>query len=112
MHARWIAYLHHFTFVLKYKFGQQNKVADALSRRAGLLVTLKAEVIGFEYLKELYAEHKDFKKIAHFIRCKKAADASNIANLFFREIVRLHGVLKSITSAQDSKFLSHFWRTL
>ena len=47
-------------------------------------------------------------KMAHFIRCYKTGDAIYIVDLYFKEIIRLHGVPKTIVVDHHSKLLSHF----
>ena len=246
-HARWMEYIETFPYVIRYKQGKENIVADALSRRHVLLTSMSAKMLGFECVKDMYANDADFSdvylacdkaafgkffkhdgylfresklcvphcsmrellvreahggglmghfgvrktleilhehffwprmrrdviricgrcitcrrakskvlphglytplpvpsepwvdismdfvlglprtkrgrdsifvvvdrfsKMAHFIPCHKTDDATNIADLFFKEIVRLHGMPRSIVSDRDVKFLSYFWKVL
>jgi hypothetical protein len=236
-HAKWVEFIETFPYMIRYKQGKENVVADALSQRYALLSMLYTKLLGFEYIKDLYIQDSDFgdvfnacekvafgkfyrhdgflfrenklvvpmcflrellvrevhggglmghfgvaktlgilrdvericekcitckqtksklkprrlytplpvpsepwidifmdfvlglprtkrgrdlvfvvvdrfSKMAHFIACHKTDDASHIANLFFKEIVRLYGMPRTIVSDRDAKFLGNFWKTL
>uniref|UniRef100_A0A2N9HBQ8 Integrase catalytic domain-containing protein n=1 Tax=Fagus sylvatica TaxID=28930 RepID=A0A2N9HBQ8_FAGSY len=81
-HAQWMEFIETFPYVIKYKQGKENIVADALSRRYALIATLNAKLLGFEYVKELYVNDDDFASV--FAACEKAA---------FGKFYRLDGYL-------------------
>ncbi|XP_042415186.1 uncharacterized protein LOC122004349 [Zingiber officinale] len=70
-HARWIEFIEMFPYVIQYKQGKENVVADDLSRRYTLISTLGSKFLGFEHLKELYVNDADFADI--FKACEKGA---------------------------------------
>lgn len=50
-------------------------------------------------------------KMVHYVACKTAVTAPELATLFLREVVRLHGVPESILSDRDPRFTANFWRS-
>jgi hypothetical protein len=51
-------------------------------------------------------------KDSHFIPLMTTHKAANIADIFMREITRLHGIPKAIVFEKDPKFTSKFWKGL
>ncbi|KAA3487321.1 Transposon Ty3-I Gag-Pol polyprotein [Gossypium australe] len=70
-HAKWVEYLESFPYLIKYKKGKDNVVADALSRRYTLLSSLESKLLGFSFLKDLYANDADFGEI--YSACENTA---------------------------------------
>ena len=62
-HLKWMDQLQAYTFNIKHKGGGENKVANALSRRVGLLEELQLQSVGIDSLKHLYADDPYFVEI-------------------------------------------------
>ena len=68
-HARWVEFIETFPYVIQYKQGEENVVADVLSPGYDLLSTLDAKVLGFEHMKDLYSSDHDFSDV--YQSCEK-----------------------------------------
>jgi hypothetical protein len=103
---------------------QQNK--SELTHPAGLLQPLpipkqKWESISMDFITGLpkvqgkdciYVVVDRLTKYAHFFAISSEYKAPQVAELFFREIFRLHGLPRVIVSDRDSRFLNAFWQEL
>ncbi|XP_035837275.1 uncharacterized protein LOC118485127 [Helianthus annuus] len=75
-HAWWMALLEKFTFVVKHKSGISNRVADALSRRSNLLVSMRVVVPGLDSLMEQLTSDPYFSVILQDVQFGKRTDFS------------------------------------
>src|SRR6202012_868631 len=50
-------------------------------------------------------------KMVHYAACKTAISAE-VAQIFFQQVVRHHGVPNAIVSDRDPRFMSRFWQAL
>lgn len=53
-----------------------------------------------------------FSRYGHFVALSHPISAKSLAQVFFEQIYRLHGLPSTIVSDRDSIFLSEFWQTL
>ena len=51
-------------------------------------------------------------KSAHFLPLRVGCSLAKMAEIYIKEIVRLHGIPVTITSDRDPRFVSRFWRSL
>jgi hypothetical protein len=73
------------------------------------LVTGLPKVQGKDYI---YVVVDRLTKFSHFYAIPTECNAVQVAELFFREVFRLHGLPKNIVSDRDSQFIGMFWREL
>jgi hypothetical protein len=60
-YAKWVEFIKIFPYIIKHKKGEENVIADGLSRRYTMLSQLDHKFFGLESIKELYATDVDFK---------------------------------------------------
>jgi hypothetical protein len=82
----------------------------------------KWEIISMDFITSLPRSSKKndsimvvvdkLSKETHFILVKSTYKEINIADIFMKEIFRLHGIPKVVISDRDVKFTGNFWKAL
>ncbi|KAH9724612.1 Endonuclease [Citrus sinensis] len=104
-HARWVEFIETFPYVIRYKQGKENIVADALSRRYVLISTLNAKLLGFEHIKELYADDHDFS--VEYQACEKTVV---VRESHGGGLMGHFGVVKTLAVLQEHLYWPHMKR--
>lgn len=85
---KWMEYLQDFTFTIKHKKGQMNKVVDALRKRLLTIQEVQLHSIGIESFKSLYKKNEDFAEAY-----KVCFDFENHFHRMFSEFALQNGLL-------------------
>jgi len=75
-HAKWVEFIETFAYIVKYKKGKENIIADALSHKNVLLNQLEVKVPRTESIKELYLADHEF--LEPYAKCTAEKDGKNI----------------------------------
>ena len=78
-------YIQTFNFVLKHINGQSNKVVEDLSTKIILIQESQIQVVGFDFLKELYEKDVDFKEAFEACKSPILLDKSKWLDYFLQE---------------------------
>ena len=70
---------------MKHINGQSNKVAEALSRRSVLFQESQIQVLGFDFLKEMYEIDPDFKEAFEACKNPVLVDRSKWLDYFLQD---------------------------
>jgi len=81
-HAKWVEFIKTFSYIVKYKKGKDNVVADALSRKSVLLNQLEVKVLGPKSLKDMYKNDHEFSKPYNHCRDGKGWEKYHIHDGF------------------------------
>jgi hypothetical protein len=89
-HANWSEFIESFPYIVRYKKGKDNAVADALSQHHVLLAELDINVLGLESVKELYAHDSYFA--APYSKCSqgKGWEKFHFHDGFLFQVIKLY----------------------
>lgn len=89
-HAKWVEFIETFPYVINYKQGKENVVADALSRRYVLVNVLASRMMGFESLEGFFSMDPNFKKVFESLNQRKRVDRFQLFDGFlFKDNAKL-----------------------
>ena len=91
-HMKWIEFLQAYTFTIKHKKGETNKVADALRRRNLTIREVQLESIGIHAIKDMYEQDEDFKEAYQFSNPWAKGTILNLMSIFYKKVFCLRGV--------------------
>ncbi|GKE26389.1 putative reverse transcriptase domain-containing protein [Tanacetum coccineum] len=108
---RWLKLLSDYDCEIRYHPGKANMVADALSRKEQIkLLRVQALVMTIGLNLPVIVDR--LTKSAHFLPMKETDSMEKLTRQYLKEVVSRHGVPVLIISDRDSKFTSHFWKSL
>jgi hypothetical protein len=90
-HVKWVEYMQNFTFVIKHILGIDNKVADALSRKCLMLQEFRVKTLGFDDLRDMYADDQDFKEMYEATKNPVLRDRSQWMDYMIQEGLLFRG---------------------